>query len=292
MLVINELEVPCSIKCNNTIDDSAAVLPLGIANQLYRHLNQFDGGQFNILTKMPENWAVECKLTPFSPDFDIWIVSNTGESFIKLLVTLTTDETPIVIQALPLAYNIAIEETNYIESEFWTAEIDNSYQIIVAKRYERLYSIVDDSTENKSNTILQKDSYFIELDGKISYQNPETFDMDYMAIVQFADTSIIGDLDENWVLYSIDIQANIESLNIFFVCVTSDFEKVEIKNYYGEVVDIVDISNFINKHNMGYLALKKGEKTLFIPYGTPEICLQKAANYFKMDILTKMEEND
>ena len=290
--IVDEQELPCGIRCNNTISDSNQILPMEIANQLYKHIKKFEGEQFNILTKTPDTWAVECKLTPFSPDFDIWVVSNMGESFIKLLVTLTSDETPTVIQALPIAYNIAIEEVNYIESEFWSADVDNSYNIIVNKKYERLYSITDDSTENRSNTVSKKDNYIIELNGKIAYQKPQTFDMDYLAIVQFADTSVIGTLNEDWILYSIDIQEKIEALNIFFVTVTSDFDKVEIKNYHGETIDIVDISSFINKHNMGYLALKKGEKTLFVPYTTPEICLQKAANYFQMNILSKNEEED
>ena len=40
---------------------------------------------------------------------------------------------------------------------------------------------------------------------------------------------------------------------------------------------------------MGYLALKKGEKTLFIPYSTADKCLLKAAGYFQLDIAAKNE---
>ena len=290
-LVISERAVPCRIKCNNTISDTAPIVPLEIANQFYKYINQFEGGQFNIVKK-PDAWAIECKLTPFSPDFDIWIVSNIGESFIKLLVTLTTDETPTVIQALPIAYNIAIEELNYIESEFWAADIDNSYNIIVSKKYERLYSIIDDSTENKSNTSTKQDNYFIELNGKIGYKKPETFDSQYNAIVQFADVSVVGNLDEDWVLNSIAIQERTEPLNIFFVVATAHFNAVEITDYHGEVVDIVDISSFITKHNAGYLLLKKGEKTLFVPYDAPEKCLQKAESYFNVEIVVKNEEQE
>ncbi|MCL2131226.1 MAG: hypothetical protein FWH36_02035 [Lentimicrobiaceae bacterium] len=291
VLNINEQALPCTVKCNNTINgDSGNILPIDIANQLYKHLNRFEGEQFNILTKMPENWAIECMLPSFSPDFAIWIVSNVGESAVKLLATLTTAENPMVIQALPIAYNIAIEKTNYIESEFWTADIDNSYNIIVTKKYERLYSIIEENTENKSVSVTKKDNYTIELNGKIAYQKPETFDADYLAIVQFADTAVVGMLDEDWVLNSMEIQEKIEPLGIFFVTATSDFDKVEIKNYHGETVDIVDISSFINRHNMGYLALKKGEKTLFIPYSAADVCLQKVENQFNMEILTENEE--
>ena len=291
-LNINEQPLPCSIKCNNTLSDSATMLPLEIANQLYKHINRFEGEQFNIVTKIPDTWAIECQLPPSSPDFAIWIVSNIGESTIKLLVTVTTDEIPTVIQALPVAYNVAIEETNYIESEFWSADIDNSYNITVTKKYEKLYSIIEQDDENESYTTTKKDDYSIEENGKIVYHKPESFDIDYNAIIQFADTSVVGMLDEDWTLNSIGIQEQIESLGILFVTVISSFDKVEIQNYYGETVDIVDISSFINKHNRGYLALKKGEKTLFIPYSSADKCLQKAEGYFNLDIIAKNEEEE
>ena len=290
MLSINEQELPCCIKCNNIVSDTMNILPLEVSNQFYKHINRFEGEQFNIVIPMPETWAIEFKLPSFSPDFDIWIVSNTGESILKLLVTITTNEIPTIIQALPIAYNMAIEKTNYIESEFWSAEIDNSYHIAVTKKYERLYSITEESAENKSNSKMKTDDYLIELNGKISYQKAETFDVDYLAIVQFADTSVVGALDEDWVLYSMKIQEQTEPLNILFVMATSSFERVEIKNYHGDIVDIVDISSFINKHDRGYLALKKGEKMRFLPYATPDVCLQKIGSYFQIDIPTQEED--
>jgi hypothetical protein len=289
-LNINELPLPCSVKCNNAVSDTANVLPLEIANQLFKYINRFEGEQFYILMKNPETWAVEYRLPSLSPDFEIWIVSNTGESSVKLLATISIAETPAVIQALPIAYNIAIEKTNYIESEFWTADIDNSYNIVVTKNYERLYSIVEEGAENKSNFFTKKDNYIIELNGKITYQKPKIFDIDYNAIIQFADTSIVGGLSEDWVQNTIEIQEQIEALGILFITATAGFDKVEIKNYYGETVDIVDISSFISKHDIGYLALKKGEKPLFIPYASADKCLQKAEGYFNLEIITKNEE--
>ena len=291
-LIINEQTLPYTVKCNNILSDSVAMLPLDIANQLFKHINRFEGEPFNLAMQMPDAWTVECSLPSFSPDFAIWIIANSGEATIKLLATITTTEEPTVIQALPIAYSIAIEKANYIESELWFADIDNSYNIVVTKKYERLYSIIEENTDNKSNTITKKDNYTIELDGKIAYQKPETFAIDYNAIIQFADTSVVGRLDEDWVLNSIEIQEQIESLGILFVTVTSAFDRVEITNYYGEIVDIVDISGFIGKHDMGYLALKKGEKTLFIPYATADKCLQKAETYFKLEIVAKNEEEE
>jgi len=292
-LEINELALPCSIKCNNTVSDTANILPAEFVNKLSRLINKFEGEQFHILMKTPETWAVEYKLPSLSPDFEIWIISNTGEAGMKLLATVSIAETPALIQVLPVAYNIAIEKTNYIESEFWSAEIDNSYNITVTKKYERLYSITEENAEDNSISITKSDHYTIEQNGKISYQQPEIFDfdIDYNAIVQFADTaSIRGVLNSDWLQNEMDIQEQIEPLNILFVTATANFNKVEIKNYHGETVDIVDISNFTDKYNMGYLALKKGEKPLFIPYASADKCLQKAEGYFNIKIVINEEE--
>jgi hypothetical protein len=264
-------------------------LSLDIANQLFKYINRFEGEQFRISAKMPETWVIECELPSISSTFSVWIVSNSGVSTVKLLVTVARDETT-VIQALPIACNAAIEKTNYIESEFWAAEIDEDYHIVVSKKYEKLYSITSENLENKSISAAKKDNYTLESNGKFAYQKPESFDIEYNAIIQFADTSVIGALDEDWLANAIVIQEQIEQFGIFFALATSSFDRVEIRNYYEEIVDIVDISNFINKHNKGYLVLKKDEKTLFTPYADAEKCLRKAEDYFNLKIIEEKED--
>jgi hypothetical protein len=277
-----EKTLPHQVALSFSTDDSMLVLSDDMTNQLLQDIKKHEGIKIIIQTPLPAQWGVEYKLTPMFSEFDIWIISNLGDPAYTLLATVTTTETPSVIQSIPIAYNAAIEKSNYIESEQWTALITEDYKIIVTKSYEKLYSLTD-SIENKETIHTTKeDSYTIEHDGRITYEIPVSFTTDYRAIIQFADTAIIGNvLDENWLWNTIEIQETAEDSGILFLTATTLFDKLSVYNYHGEKVDIIDISSFLTKHNRGYLALKKGQRPFFIPYTSAEECLQKSFSYFE-----------
>ena len=292
-LDLQEKKLPHTVVCSALSEDTAQVLTDGLANDLLRHFKRYEGNKMKIQMPIPENWGVEYKLTPMSPDFDIWIIANMGEPAYKFLATVsTTSENPAIIEAIPVACNLGIEKNNFIESEQWTAVIQDDYKVVVTKIYEKLYSLTDTlSSGNESIRIKKEDVYTIENDGKISYEAPPSFDMDYRAIIQFADTAAIGNvLNEQWLWNSIEIQELIESMDIMYAMATTHFDKLSIYNYRGDEIDIIDISSYLNKHNMGYLAVKKGEKPFFIPYSSSKECLQKAFKYFGIEYSWEEEE--
>ena len=293
-LDLNEKKLPTTITCSALREDTARTLNDDLVNDLLRYFKQYQGNKIKIQTPIPEDWGVECKLTSASPDFDIWIIVNTGEPAYKFLATVTTSsEMPSIIQAIPVACNVGIEKNNFIESEQWTAVVQEDYKVVVTKIYEKLYSLVDTvNPDNESVRIRKEDVYTIENDGRISYEIPPTFDMDYSVIIQFADTAAIGNvLDEQWQWNAIGIQEVVEPLNILFTLATTRFDRLSIHNYRGDEMDIIDISSYLNKHNIGYLAVKKGVKPLFIPYSSSRECLQKAFNYFGIESLLQEEDD-
>jgi hypothetical protein len=283
---IQEKKLPYSITCLDDPNDSMYVLSNELINQLLRDMKNHQGHPMNLSIAIAEVWGVECKLASMSSEFDIWILSAKGESTLKFLATVsTTSGIPSIIQSIPVACNAGIEKVNFIESEQWTALVKDDYKIIVTKQYEKIYSLVDAETpSNESVSVKWEDIYTIENDGRITYEIPPSFNMDYRAIIQFADTAVIGNvLDEQWLWNAIEIQEIIEPMGILFGTVTTEFDKSHIYNYRGELIDIIDISSLLNKHNTGFLAIKKGEKPLFIPYFSSKECLQKAFKYFEVE---------
>jgi hypothetical protein len=299
---LKEETLPFRVTCSKMSQDTLPLLPNELVSQLLRDMKNYQGNKMNMLTPIPEEWAVECKLISMSSDFDIWIITNTGEPTYKFLATVTTTQgDPSIIQSIPVAYNAGLEKTNFIESEQWTANIQDDYTVTVTKLYEKLFSLTDPLTPaNESIHIKKEDVYSIESNGRINYKIPPSFNIDYRTIIQFADTAITGNiLDEQWLWNSIEIQEVVEPVGILFGIATTRFDKLSIYNYHGEEIDIVDISSFLSKHNMGFLAIKKGEKPLFIPYSSSKECLQKAFKYFEMeydfqesDTETSEEENE
>ncbi len=291
---LKEEKLPYTVTCSKSPEDTIQALSDDLTNQLLRDFKKYEGNKMKIQSPIPEDWGVEYKLTPMSSDFDIWIISNTGYPTHKFLATVNTaSEIPFVIQAIPIAYNMGIEKPNFIESEQWNALIKDDYKIIVTKTYEKIYSLIDTLASNHESIYTKtEDIYNIENNGKITYEIPPSFNIDYRTIIQFADTASTGNiLDESWIWNSIEIQEVIESMNILFVTATTNFDKLSIYNYRGDEVDIIDISPYLDKHNMGYLAIKKGEKPLFIPYSSSKECLQKALKYFDVDY-PQLETNE
>jgi hypothetical protein len=285
-LELKEEKLPYFATCSAIPQDTLPLLPNELVSSLLRDMKNYQGNKMNMLIPVFEEWEVECKLTPMSSDFDIWIISNKGESVYKFLATVSmASGFPFIIQSIPVAYNAGFEKTNFIESEQWTAVIKDDYTIVVTKIYEKLYSLTDSLIpDSESIHIKNEDVYSIESTGRITYKVPPSFTVDYRAIIQFADTANTGNiLDEQWLWNSIEIQDVVEPAGILFGVVTTRFDKLSIYNYRGEEIDIIDISSFLSKHSMGFLAIKKGEKPLFIPYSSAKECLQKSFKYFELE---------
>lgn len=285
-----EEKLPHSISFSDT-QDSIQLLPDDLASQIIRYLKRHEGTKMKIPTSIPESWAVEYKLPAMSADFDIWIVSNTGDPTHKMLATVSSSQPFSIIEAVPVAYSAGIEKPNYIESEQWDALVKEDYSIIVKKSYEKIYSMTDTANCHASTSSQTEDIYIIENNGKIHYEAPAIYDIDYRAIVQFADTASMGNiLGEDWLWNSIEIQEAAEPVGILYATVTKNFSKISIYNYHGDEVDIVDISSYLEKHNMGYLILQKGEKSIFAPYSSAKEFLPKAFKHFELEYEERKED--
>ncbi|MBO4737988.1 MAG: hypothetical protein J5606_00330 [Bacteroidales bacterium] len=289
-IILNVQQLPATITCGNAQNENTKVLDDNQSSFIIKQLKIFDKKFFTKIN-ISENWIAECEIESFSSDFDIWLITNEGEPYLKLLVTVAENEK--FIDLIPIACNVGTEKTKYVESEYWQASIDEEYRIIITKQYDKLYSLSDEGYESgKSVSKKTEDEYYIADNGTFVYVEKNIFNIDYKAIVMFADKEkLLNPLDDEWIWNAITIQENIESLDILFKEVYSDFDKVSIYNYQGEEVDIVDISNFISTTDKGFIILQKDKDPLFVPYGSPQDVLNKAMLFFEMPIIKIESEN-
>lgn len=275
IFVLNEKNVPCDITCQENTADTSNILPLNMVNQIIHALKTFEGTRFTLPVDIPDTWLAEYKLAAFA-DFDIWVITNADEPVYKILATISSD-TSEIIQAIPVAYNAANEMPQYIESEYWQCHVDDIYTITVSKEYERLQSLSNDSTANSQNRHkLTEDKYTIEADGSITYVELPHFDIEYEAVILFADTANMQvNTDETWLWNAISMQEHLEPVNIIFQEAYQKFDQLSVINYNGEEVDVVNISEQVNRYHIGYVLLVKNQAPLYIPYDTPHNCLRK-----------------
>lgn len=287
-LILPQTALPCSVSCETPLTDSVYAVPENFESVLYRLLKQPRGKKMELRSPYPEAWQLETTLESPFPGVDLWIVSNQGEAVYKLLLTVSVPrsekESAEVIDGLLLAYSVANEQSNRIESEAWNAEIDDDMQIRVHKRYEVLYSMSDTTHSQRDNRLNEvTDLFHVDYNGYITYEEPQ-FTEQYRAIVQFMDTAESGlQLDDEWMENAMLMQSNLEPLNIYFLEVFQHFDEVLLTNYHGEAVDKVDIASFLKTYGRGYVLLEKGKKPRYVRYGAAVNCLKKAFALWEID---------
>ncbi len=275
------IDVPCQIVCGDPQPDSLPILPEELQNQLYRYLKHVPGTAITLKASLPGEWRIEAGLESPSPDYNIWIVSGSEDAQYKMLLTVTVpekeEECPTLISALPVAYSYAREQRYRIESEEWCADVMDDFTVIVHKKYELLHSLGDTVSSTHDNRESEvRDEYRLQLaDGRFVYQEPE-YNEPYRAIIQFMDTTVTSlSIDSLWIETAMAMQEALEPENVLFMEIFDRFQQVMVTNYEGELMDEVDLSDFLKTYRRGYIILEKGKKPRYLRYCPASEALEK-----------------
>lgn len=279
------MSVPCQINSHSMEVDSANKLPIDIESNIINAMKNFEGEPYVLKTTIPSDWYLLSKVESFSDEFDIWLIASEGEPIYKVLATVDLSKRE-VISAIPIVYNVGREMSKYVESEEWSCEIDSLYNVVVTKTYDKLFSLSDEGYkegESKNKKVI--DRYFIDSYGNFVYVEKPHFDIDYSAVIQFADTAQMTiPLDESWIWNEIALHERLEPMNILFQTSFKDFDQLSVYNYSGEEVDMVDVSELVKKNNIGYILLQKGKAPEFVPYDVATTCLARLAVYLGIEM--------
>ncbi|MBP5396667.1 MAG: hypothetical protein J6Y34_06725 [Bacteroidales bacterium] len=266
------LDVPCQIVCDDPQPDSLPLLPEELQNQLYRYLKHVPGTAITLKAPLPGQWRIEAGLESPSPDYCIWVVSGSGEAQYKMLLTVTVPEReevcPELVSALLVAYSYAREQRYRIESEEWYAEVREDFTVTVHKKYEMIHSLGDTVSVTHDNRETEvRDEYRLQLaDGRFVYQEPE-YNEPYRAVIQFMDTMVAAfSVDSLWIETAMAMQEALEPENVLFMEIFDRFQQVMVTNYAGELMDEVDLSDFLKTYSRGYIILEKGKKPRYLRY--------------------------
>lgn len=266
------LDVPCEITADAPVSDSLPLLSENIQTELYHYIKHVKGTSIFLRAELPESWYVEAAVESPSPDYDVYLVSSIGDASYKMLLTLSipgeNEGDRELISALLVAYSYARESAYKIESEEWITQVDADYTFTIYKKLENLHSLSDTSTSTHANRSSEaKDVFRLdEMTGNFVFQEPE-YTESYRAVLQFMDTTVSGlSINEEWVENTIAMQEVLEPENIYFMEIFSNFNQVMVTNYLGELVDEVNVSDFLKTYSRGYLILEKGKKARYLRY--------------------------
>lgn len=275
------LDIPCEITSDTPVADSLPVLPEYLQTELYYYIKHVQGTPIALRAELPDSWKIEAALESPSPDYDLWLVSSIGDASYKMLLTLSVPEENEVerdlISALLVAYSYGKERAYQIESEEWRTQVETDYTFTIYKKQEHLHSLTDTTVTTHANRCEEVRDVFRlnELNGNFDYQEPEYTEA-YRAVLQFMDTAVGGlSVDEQWVENAMAMQETLEPENIYFMEVFSNFNQIMVTNYLGELVDEVNVSDFLKTYSQGYILLEKGKKPRYLRYCPAQDALRK-----------------
>ena len=82
-------------------------------------------------------------------------------------------------------------------------------------------------------------------------------------------------IDSQWVADAMVMQEALEPENVLFMEIFDRFQQVMVTNYEGELMDEVDLSDFLKTYRRGYIILEKGKKPRYLRYCPASEALEK-----------------
>jgi hypothetical protein len=249
-------------------------LPDGFFNEFIKYANQYEGTQITIPAQLPQEWSLLYR-EPLPASQELWLVQSNDKDWIYLLVTAGQHVRDAVPVAVDLASTGAI-----IESEVWTWHRDEDESFIVTKHYEKRPD-ARDTTQQQRNTIAV-DRYVVSESGQFQCIPQQQCEGTlYQAVIFF---NMSSEKPDTWYDVESVIVPYCEENNYFFVMVspsTADFHNVAIQDYQGNLVDSVDISQWIENEECGIILIQNGVEPRVESYSDNGKFLQmKIRNYF------------
>lgn len=246
--------------------------------------NRYDGAQIMTQTSFPSEWGV-VMIERLMEGKELWLLQSESREWIYLVVTSGLG-TQRILDILPVAVNLAVQDKDILETEIWTTKRDIDGSFIVEKTYEWIKSVPDDATQEeyamapemykKENYVIDK--YSLNDMGRFKFIEQEQIP-DYQAIIFYYDKE---NKPENWDEYIPILQSFCEEKGIYFDEIYSGFENVTIRDYKLNDIITIDITPYLGASEAGMVMLKKDENPRNVSFGSEERMKIEIRRYFKL----------
>ena len=246
--------------------------------------NRYEGTQVMTQTPFPAEWGV-VMIERLLEGKELWMLQSESREWIYLVVTSGLG-TQRILDILPVAVNLAVQDNDILETEIWTTKRDAEGSFIVEKNYEWIKSVPDDATKEefaltpemfkRSNYVTDK--YVLDDMGRFQFVEQEQIP-DYKAIIFYYDKQ---NKPETWDEFMPMLQSFCEEKGIYFDEIYSGFENVTIRDYKMNDITTVDITPYLGASEAGMVMLKKDENPRNVSFGSEERMKIEIRRYFKL----------
>lgn len=287
--VEEKMEYPATIISENiqtSITDHAKLWPVNeeFMDNFLRRAQDFEGEHIKAKAHLPSEWGVIC-IEHLPEGRELWMLQSVDREWIYLVITSGMG-TQRILDMIPVAVNLAIQDQDILETEIWTTQRDPDGAFVVQKEYEWVKSVSDSIDEKEASidlTAYQKrrsvtDVYYINEMCRFDYIQKQTA-AQYNAVIFYYDKE---HKPEEWDEYIPILQSYCEEKNIFFEEVYSGFNNVRIRDFMINEIAEIDITPYIGVSDAGMIMIKSDEEPKNVSFGSNERMKVEIKRYFKL----------
>lgn len=245
--------------------------------------SQYEGQKLTIKTHFPLEWGV-LVIERLPEGRELYLLQSKNREW-KYIVITSGMGTQRILDLIPVAVNIAVQNQDILETEIWTTTRNEMGEFSVEKTYTWVRSVAEESLaeyrndpESFNKTTKVIDVYAINkmcrFDFLLSDLIPE-----YSAVIFYYQD---GKKPEDWDEIVPILQSYCEDYEIIFDEIHQDFDKVVIRDYKLNNITTVDLTPFISDAMAGLVLLKKDEEPKVVLFGSLERMRIEIKRYFKI----------
>lgn len=265
------------------IRDQSELYPVSddFVEDFLERVSEYEGKHITIATKLPVEWGIAC-VERLPEGRELWLLRSMDREWAYLVIT-SGFGTQRILDMVPVAVNLALQDKDVLETEVWETYRDSDGSFIVHKNYEWIKNLDTNATQSDISEY-QRHSYFVDryaINDLCRFECTAVNDSvpEYSAVVFFYKENV---KPEEWDNVIEMLQAFCEDRNVYYEEVKTGFADVSVHDFTLNEVTHVDMMPYIQDLPAGMVMFKKGETPKAVRFGSFERMQIEIKRYFKM----------
>lgn len=245
--------------------------------------NNYMGQHLTISARLPEQWGVVC-VERLPEGRELYLLQSENREWIYLVIT-SGFGTQRILDALPVAVNLASQVDDSLEKEYWSTNRESDGAFVVLKKYEWVRSVAEATREEYeqdpasfTRAFEYINTYYINELSRFEYIETDTVP-EYSAVIFYYKPEL---KPEEWDDYIPIIQSYCEENEIIFDEIYQDFDQVVIRDYNLNTITELDLTPYISATGSGMIMLKKGVEPKSEIFGSYDRMKIEIKRYYKI----------
>ncbi|MDR2868787.1 MAG: hypothetical protein LBV46_04520, partial [Bacteroidales bacterium] len=242
----------------------------------------YEGEHSRIAAEMPARWGLLC-VERLPEGREMWMIQSESREWIFLVITSGLG-TQRIIDLVPIALNLSVQNRDILETEIWTTHREADGSFTVSKHYEWVRSVGDADRkevaahpENWQKSEDFTDHYTVNSLCRFDYQKIEM--VKYNALFFFYNPQ---NKPQDWDEIVPVLEAYCEENNIFYDEISNPYNQVIVRNFMFKDLDTLNLSTLIADTQEGMVMIIAGEPPRKVTYGSYEKLKVEIKRFFKL----------